>query len=161
MATLSEFIERGMAFFNGQTVAASELEACKLKLTAAESQVQLTGEQLKVTDEQLKITTEQYAEAKQAIEKLSNERDQLKAAVEKLQTEAQTVDEAASDKAQAIVRAQGIPVSKVPENNPKAASAEAELASLRKQLQTEQDIHKKAEIAARCRELRGHGDLFK
>jgi chromosome segregation ATPase len=136
MANLNDFIERGMAFFNGQTVSAAELTAA---------------------NEESKI----LAIANQNLSTITAERDSLKAEVEKLKADAKTIDEAAAIKAQQIAASQGIPVGKLPENDPDVQSKEAEIASIRSKIGEEKDPIKRSQMAIKLRELRGHGDLFK
>jgi chromosome segregation ATPase len=161
MANLNDFIERGMAFFNGQTVSAAELTAANEKLTLSAGRVAELEIDLGLAKDALTEESKILAIANQNLSTITAERDSLKAEVEKLKADAKTIDEAAAIKAQQIAASQGIPVGKLPENDPDVQSKEAEIASIRSKIGEEKDPIKRSQMAIKLRELRGHGDLFK
>jgi uncharacterized phage infection (PIP) family protein YhgE len=161
MANLNDFIERGMAFFNGQTVSAAELTAANEKLTLSANRIAELEAQLAQANEGRIAESNLLTAANQSLSTITAERDSLKAEVEKLKADAKTIDEAAAIKAQQIAASQGIPVGKLPENDPDVQSKEAEIASIRSKIGEEKDPIKRSQMAIKLRELRGHGDLFK
>lgn len=139
------------AFLGGNFVPKAELEAANVKLA------ELTEKNATLESKASELST-----ASVQLATITTERDSLKSEVETLKAEAKTVDQAAAVKAQEICAAQGIPAAKVPESTTTTISSDAaELEKTRAQIQTEKDPAKRFQLAARCRVLRGHGDLFK
>jgi chromosome segregation ATPase len=119
-------------------------------------------------------TTTHIAELEQSIEKLTAENTDLKVKLQKAEADAKAASEKftkdleakeaevkkrASEKAAAIVASQGVPP--VKDQAPDKSQAGAETyESVQKQLMAETDPEKRAQLAQKCRELRGHGDLF-
>jgi hypothetical protein len=161
MANLNDFIERGMAFFNGQTVSAAELQAANEKLTLSANRVVELEAALDLANSATAAATALANGNSAELVTITAERDSLKSEVEKLKADAKTIDEAAAIKAQQIAASQGIPVGKLPENDPDVQSKEAEITSIRSKIGEEKDPIKRSQMAIKLRELRGHGDLFK
>lgn len=161
MWSLQEFIDRGMAFFNGETVARAELDAVSAKLEAAEAKLKEAIESGMAATASAMEATKAKDAAEISLKTATEKATALEAEVTKLKAEAKTVDEESSRKAREICQAQGIASPNIPaaaQTTPQ--SKEQELARLRAEMLKETDPEKKSAMATKCRELRGHADIF-
>lgn len=156
------FMERFTAFMDGAFVPKATLEAEQAKV------IDLT-EKFKASNESGMAATAAAMEANKAkdaaeisLKTATEKATALETENAKLKADAKTVDEAASLKAQEICKAQGISVANLPKaTEEKPGSKEQELDRLRAQMLTEKDPQKKYDLGVKCRELRGHADIFK
>lgn len=158
---IEKLLARLEAFLNGNFVPKADLDAAMVKL--AELSERATGlesalaTETAAKDEMAKSLNKSIAAAEIA----TTENGLLKADIDSLKAQLTTVDAAASKKAAELCAAQGIKADKLPEASTEpATSVEAQLDKLRAEMSTETNPIKRAELAAKCRDLRGHADLF-
>jgi len=157
---LEKLLARLEAFLNGAFVPKADLEAATAKLAeVSERNAQLEA-QLKQANEGRISESNLLTAANQSVAALTVERDGLKSEVEKLKSDATTLDAAAAAKAREICAAQGIPAAKIQDSEASPISKSGELEQTREALANEKDPKKRAELSRKCRELRGHSDLF-
>jgi chromosome segregation ATPase len=159
---LEKILAQLKAFLDGHFVPKAELESTTQRLTEATERNATLEAQLAQANEGRTSESTLLTAANQQVAALTTERDALAAEVATLKAEKQTVDEAAAVKAREICAAQGIPANRITNHaETSTASDVQELDKVRAQIAAERDPKKRAVLAARARELRGHADLFK
>lgn len=158
---LEKLLARLEAFLQGAFVPKAELEVVNIKLTEATEHTTWLESQLSLANQNVEGQSNLISENLKQISALTSERDALSAEVSKLKAEATTLDAAAATKAREICAAQGIPAGKLPnEETNKPNSQDAELEQTRAAMAKETDPKKRATLARKCRELRGHSQLL-
>lgn len=143
-AKLSAFISGGETKLTEANAKIAELtkatEAAAAKLTQSESDLIVARASV------ASVTKERDTAAASVVAK-DKEISDLKAA-------AQSIDALAAEKAKALVAAQGIPTSKLPEGAPAGGTQEQQIEALQKQLATETNPEKNYELAKQINDLR-------
>ena len=110
MATLQEFIDRGMAFFSGEHVSKAELTTATEKIAGLEKDLKDSRATATTLTTERDTARTEVATANKALETRTSELTTAKARVAELEKSQQSV----SQKAAEITAAQGIPVAQVP-----------------------------------------------
>ena len=110
MATLNEFIERGMSFFSGETVSKHELEKASDALGVASAALAETKATLASTQEALTQTQADLATSKKTIQTLTASVSSKEEEISALRADRKTVSQTAVE----LVAAQGVPASAAP-----------------------------------------------
>jgi len=156
---LAEHITTGFAELKNLLTSKAALEA---RLTAAETAATEFKATIARQETELAKAVELLNTANAGNADLAKTAADSKLALEASQAEVARLTAEAKTTAQravGITSAQGIPAGQLPGAAP-AAGSTATLESVQNELATETDPKKRAILARKCRELRGHGNLF-